>query len=819
MYGRSLIMAALIVLSGILVSCDKEFKLELPLAVNDLSIGLGTAEGTTHVLVYSTGKWTATLADPADASWATIDEGWGSGNSDFVFSYTENFGLQRKCDIVITTDRGDTKTITMTQKGAVQSATLIIGKQALLVPCGENIVNLPFTTNLGNALETIASFALYAEGTQAVGEEELLFAPANGAGWVSDITVTDSQLSFTTAPNDTQADRCAKVTLKVLDNVTGTTYEASVYVNQSTQAGYFAVPNTVEVEPLGKPVTIPWETNMENYFDDTQVTVEYAEESSTGWLQDIQLTPQAITANVAESKYDGERHANVTIAYTGVAGTVTASFLVIQAKPELEVPFADLRAMLTSAGKTTLEKGFIMAHVISEPNNPNMETNPHTDWKTVNYTDQYKTAYIQSIDGRYGFRVKLADEADAEKLPRYALLKIALGGLELEREDTPARYTLNNFKADNILETTAGTASDLAYKNIHIQDLVDDDIYTFVTFLDMELAFRYGAWGNQHEGFSLKSDIVPGGTAGATRSDAMARFFRDINGDVLPMIINSQVPWRRFGSYVPKGSGTVSAIVVHSPLGRYNLNKEMGTYQFRVVAPDDIKLGSTSAFSNIIAEWQWTGGSSTIKFAEGFDKKLGVIDANLGTGRMMTSATNIDAAGPTGLTTSFLQKSFSVTATEYYSFRYNAKWWNFTTDEGENISWTFSTKGITGANKHLSFSMVGSIGKQAQPNTGAPAQWNFEYSTDGVNFTVLKKNFYFYPSPVFAYTKMNCPAGNAEYIFNLPDELLDKDQVVVRMKATSKKNMTSAGVTSGTITESAAATYLRFESIVIRVNK
>ena len=84
----------------------------------------------------------------------------------------------------------------------------------------------------------------------------------------------------------------------------------------------------------------------------------------------------------------------------------------------------------------------------------------------------------------------------------------------------------------------------------------------------------------------------------------MPRFFRDINGDVIPMLVNAETPWRCEGVHVPKGSGTVKAIVVYAPLDRQKANGEMGDYQIRVLSREDINLHATQGFSTVIAEWQ-----------------------------------------------------------------------------------------------------------------------------------------------------------------------------------------------------------------------
>ncbi|MDE7443531.1 MAG: hypothetical protein K2M65_05155, partial [Muribaculaceae bacterium] len=330
-----------------------------------------------------------------------------------------------------------------------------------------------------------------------------------------------------------------------------------------------------------------------------------------------------------------------------------------------------------------------MAQVISDPGNANLETNPQPTWNTVDLTESSRTAYIQSMDGAYGFRIKLADGVAANVLPRFATVKISLADLEMEREDSPVRYTLRNFTEANVLEMTSGSASSLPEKKIHINQITDNDIYTLVTFQDMELAFPYGVWGNMHNGFAVVSDVNPKGNATQTRCDCVPRFFRDKNGSVIPMLINAQTPWRGDTKYVPKGSGTVTGIIVHSLLSRYNGNGELGTYQFRVMDRSDIKLSDTNNVTANIAEWQWTGGASTIMTVAGSASQ---IRANSGSGIMDTDSPL--SGTKTALTTNFFSIGNAATGTTL-AFRYNGPWWDFTNNKGYNVSWTFSTAGIT----------------------------------------------------------------------------------------------------------------------------
>jgi len=69
---------------------------------------------------------------------------------------------------------------------------------------------------------------------------------------------------------------------------------------------------------------------------------------------------------------------------------------------------------------------------------------------------------------------------------------------------------------------------------------------------------------------------------------------------------------------------------------------------------------------------------------------------------------------------------------------------------------------------------------------------------------------------------MNVPAGLAEYIIDLPDELLGQQSVTVRIKAANAKYLTSSGIDKGTLganTANSKNNYMRFEAITIKYNK
>lgn len=85
----------------VFISCEERYELKLPLAVAQNQLKFGSEAGSTHMLVYCTGNWDASLQNPDDASWASIENPSGKGNGEIIFSYTENPDTTRSCIVVI----------------------------------------------------------------------------------------------------------------------------------------------------------------------------------------------------------------------------------------------------------------------------------------------------------------------------------------------------------------------------------------------------------------------------------------------------------------------------------------------------------------------------------------------------------------------------------------------------------------------------------------------------------------------------------------------------------------------------------------------
>lgn len=776
-------------------ACQQDYELDLPLAVMQNTLTLDAGGGQTHVLVYAEDDWEASLG--TEANWATIEKGAGSGNGEFVFVFELNAGIARQTDVVLTSG-SRREVIAMQQKGFLSEAQLTIRNKTMTLPVWESDVEAGFDTNMGLALDRLETSIDYGEGP---------------ADWITDVSFTEHAIRFTAAANPTDKARTAQLVVSVRDQVNDKVYTSATTITQSTEQGYMRFDEErLDVESFAKRNKAAWNTNLEMFFDLLEYRIDYGS-SGEDWIADVVPETDGVSFEVTENTTSGTREATLLLTYADEHGhTCTARLQIVQDRPALEVPFADLRAMQPTAGSVQLDRDFIIGRVISEPGHANMGLNPHTAWNFVDYSVNATTAYIQSLDGKYGLRIRTCTAADAEALPRYAQVKIALQGLTLTREDDPVRYTLSDFSSESVLTIETGSAQELPFKEKYIAELTDDDLYTYVSLKQVELAFDFGSYGNMHDGFTALSEVVTGGNKNAqTRCDCVPRTLRDIQGRTISMLMNAQTPWRRTGKRVPQGSGTVSGILVHESLLHFAPDGNIGRYQLRPLYEAELRLDPTESFSEKLVEWEWSG--KTMTAVSGSDRDVA---ANTGSGIMTTSA--VLSGTKIGRTTAFTGLSFA-SPTGSYAGRYNGKWWNFTTGEGESVSWNFSTSGITGSDRHLTMVFTAGLGNQSAATQCAPIYWDVQYSTDGTNFTTLHEKLLIYPAPIFAYEKMNMPANLPEYVIELPDALLDQPNVTIRLKAADTVCSTSAGLTKGQVKSSDNPVYFRFEAITIVYNK
>ena len=106
--------------------------------------------------------------------------------------------------------------------------------------------------------------------------------------------------------------------------------------------------------------------------------------------------------------------------------------------------FEALRAKVGNREGIVVPDGTVIEGVIiSDYKSMNMETAPQVSSTEVDPSLNFRTAYIQSFDGKYGFRIIFNSVYD-NRFPRFSKVKIDLGGAELIKENDPERYTICN---------------------------------------------------------------------------------------------------------------------------------------------------------------------------------------------------------------------------------------------------------------------------------------------------------------------------------------------------------------------------------------
>lgn len=101
-------------------SCDRPFRLDLPLAVDSHKYEFASQAGEARIFFYTTEAWTISF-EPADCSWASVSRTSGNGKEDveeIMFTYKENRLLTRQVTLVIDAG-GLQERVTMVQNGTM----------------------------------------------------------------------------------------------------------------------------------------------------------------------------------------------------------------------------------------------------------------------------------------------------------------------------------------------------------------------------------------------------------------------------------------------------------------------------------------------------------------------------------------------------------------------------------------------------------------------------------------------------------------------------------------------------------------------------
>ena len=393
--------------------------------------------------------------------------------------------------------------------------------------------------------------------------------------------------------------------------------------------------NAETYEGYAQDCAVPATTNnLVPYSDQIGYDVAYDVPVAEGaeWILKPAITDDGLTFSLAKNEGSEPRTATIRLNFTDEHGnSVSASCKITQKPYPTAADFAAVRAL--TPGEITLQQ-YIEGYIVSDPDSKNVVSSPQTQQFFFDRGENDRTAYIESLDGKWGFCLKFASSEDNTPA-RFSKVRLSLNGATLEKKNSPECYTITGLTAANILETSTPDEFKIPVKTKTIGELTDDDIFTLVSVTNLEIMCKDGAYTNCTDGYSFKDNINPIGTATAPRWDVAPLMCYDNTGRTIYMLTNTAAPWRRFSSgrdldfnsVVPQGSGTFRGIVVADDVATIRFG-DLGRYQLRAMTAEEIAL-TDEPFSKTVVEWNWNDRKIDLipEIGEGEINKYGATQA------------------------------------------------------------------------------------------------------------------------------------------------------------------------------------------------
>lgn len=544
--------------------------------------------------------------------------------------------------------------------------------------------------------------------------------------------------------------------------------------------------------------------------DEIDVTAKYFS-GKNGWMSGIDFDGELLVLSASANPDDVSRKAGVILQFTdGWNQPHKVELFLTQSssagmfgKP---LTFEELRAKSTDIETVISEDYTITGIVISDYRSPNMEENPclpedmangivntnvsqstmNNVMQVVDTTASRKTAYIESEDGRLGFRLVFDDMAD-NTLAFGTRMTISLAGTALIRESDPVRYTISGLGKENMLESVPEVEVPQRVKKI--SELTDDDMYTYVGISGVEFPVKEGSYTDIRENHALWSSVNDL-TVSLTDSkryfymDGFANLLVDDAGKAICAPINMLCTWRKPAAGIPQGAGTAYGIIVHNEIRRYG---DAGKYQLRVV--------DEKGFANLTGQSEWN-------LIAGWDK--GVLAASYGSATMTCEKpeATISAKHSYKSTTAQTKSTCGISPT-YKSLNIVSPvcdWYGWSAGKATSyngLRMDFSTAGISGNEIMVAFRFY--AGNPSIPSSfqAYPSHWCVEYSIDGGEYKLaanadLSGNPYVHLRNI-AFTKVSIGSfstptttstalGASAHAFCIPAEAFGKDNVSVRIR-------------------------------------
>lgn len=377
-------------------------------------------------------------------------------------------------------------------------------------------------------------------------------------------------------------------------------------------------------EGRGCVVTAPIRTNIP--FSYMTVKTDYESGSVEPWIKSAEILPDSAGGDncsvkietLANEDVESPRSAVVEFSFVdGWEDKVAVQVNVIQKTAgEVLGDEMDFNAFRQEYADNGVIKDYVIIEGIVVSNTPsgNAGENEQMTSSSIDYTISQRTVYLQSVDGNYGLSLLCVNPED-NIFNQWDRVKLLMRGAEVAAQFEPTRYNVTGLTKAMVVSQIKGTKSDIAPKVRHINELKDDDVYTYVTLADVEIPVRKGSIAPMNEGYTLCSD--------SHRIAKYPRLFRDINGDAMYFYTNTVCVYRSDGTRLPYGSGNLSGVIVHERFSRFEWKDgadpldiaddvtlgNIGRYQLRHQTKEDIwgemKDSVEDSFSAILTEFRF----------------------------------------------------------------------------------------------------------------------------------------------------------------------------------------------------------------------
>lgn len=640
--SKAMMAVLLTVVLSLFASCENKFEESWELEVNSNEVTVPYEEGQYAVGCFCNGPWRAYLE--REVSWAHLENAEGVGTGYVRFIYTQNNGISRAVNLILESE-GKKQVIRLIQKTGIGDALVEFDRKSVTYANGKYSGRLDIITNLPD--ETFADAeAMLVEGEVAPQTDGEGVAP----DWITDVvyhkaevTGTDEEgneiksnphITFTVQPHNGSEDRIAVMKYGLTD-ASGVEYYATATLVQDDADGYITIGETVVSRDAQQSVRADIDTNLTEFVDDMNVSVEYVTEGASDYISNITLQGSKAMLDIAENS-GTKRIARIVVSYTDLEGKETkGSFRIIQRGETIKriVSAESVREKLTSKGDYTYASvsddsgdyadALALVVIGSGAECANIGEPKQLGWNTWDITVGGKIAYAQSLDGKYGFCLNF-DSADENILMRGDKLELSLDNLKITRIDSPVRYEISNISPNSIV-VVENQPSAIVAKEKSISELTDADLYTEVTLKAVEFLVKDAPYvmGFASAGMTGVLDDANPAKAAAIKTQ-FATMMQDEKDNAIYLLINSACTWARDltnGIQVPQGVGTAKGVLVHSNDKAYS---NLGKYQLRPYDASSFNMGTAPANAAVehagfhlnlytvsVGKYIWNGNTDT----------------------------------------------------------------------------------------------------------------------------------------------------------------------------------------------------------------